>query len=419
VDGTPYARLRPGADLAKLEAAGKVLGLALRARHPLGVDLCAPLAHLLAHPRLPQALESITSTVGDGAAGSLLAVDFSGDGAPPLPRMQGWERLRRRRQGRQRLVAASELLSIGFSREWLRWVSGDEYAYWQRCLAGAQPVGERAQQVRALEAELPDGRAVTLRNVREHMARRALETLVLDVRKETEALWRGLHAVPGVGLPRLDAEVRGSKRLRSRTEEEDREEPLAAGARTRKRQRREAEEASSSRKRRRGSEEGPDADEPAAKRPRGSAGAEGLEPSPLQALLSGDRTIPVGEWQRLTSYDFGSEVSEATIAAGQPVARPGSRAARTLAWFWAYVTGLSAEERADLLEWVTGYRRLPKGGFPPPVRRMTICLVDSADRLPVAHTCSLQLDLPAGYADAETLRSKLSEASAQRRFFMA
>eukprot|EP00418_Pyrodinium_bahamense_P042116 CAMPEP_0179207160 /NCGR_PEP_ID=MMETSP0796-20121207/103297_1 /TAXON_ID=73915 /ORGANISM="Pyrodinium bahamense, Strain pbaha01" /LENGTH=72 /DNA_ID=CAMNT_0020912083 /DNA_START=60 /DNA_END=275 /DNA_ORIENTATION=+ len=52
-----------------------------------------------------------------------------------------------------------------------------------------------------------------------------------------------------------------------------------------------------------------------------------------------------------------------------PEQAPDRKAKQTVDWFWAHVEGLAAEDRAELLEWITGYHRLPAGGFPPPVRQ--------------------------------------------------
>eukprot|EP00435_Cladocopium_sp_Y103_P044249 s2511_g12.t1 len=87
--------------------------------------------------------------------------------------------------------------------------------------------------------------------------------------------------------------------------------------------------------------------------------------------------------------------------------------------FWDYVSSLSVEQRSQLLQWITGYRRIPPGGFPAPVPYMTLYLANvGPDRLPTAHTCGLQLDLPRSYADAAQLGQRLGQASAERQFYL-
>ncbi|CAK0831776.1 unnamed protein product [Prorocentrum cordatum] len=220
VNGRAYARLKKGASVARLEAVGKAVGLALRAGQPLGVDLCAPLAHLLAHRRLPQALESVHAGLGGAAAPG------PPGGAPPSGRRSaGWERLQLRLAARgravRRLKAAAEQVLLGFSREWLIWASPEEHAYWSRCLSEDLPASDRAGLVEAAGAVTVDDAPVTLENLPEHMARRALDELLLDVREETLALWRGLHSIPHVKVPRLAREARSSKRLRQCVEDEE------------------------------------------------------------------------------------------------------------------------------------------------------------------------------------------------------
>jgi len=443
IDGTAYARLSKGADLAKLEAVGKVMGLALRAGQPLGVDLCRPLAHLLAHQRLPEVLARVSAGLGGGAGAS--AAPAGHDEPESSPVWQRLRRLRRRLQSGKKLAASTELLLVGFSREWLRWVSAEEYAWLDRGLEDELPAAERAAMVEAWCLETPAGEPVTLQNLPQHMAARALDELLLGVRAETLALWRGLRSIPRVPLPRLSLEAHACKRERQALEEEKEARAAKRGrpegreapeegeeGRAVKRKRLEGGEASgasaegvtapgtpeegASKKRRlRSSEwdaqelggaEGPaDYSAPsagsAAKRRRLS-----MEHSILQQEIAGDPTISVEQWKQLTRYDLGP----AGLA---------SSAQRTIGWFWAHVGDLGTQERADLLAWITGFRRLPAGGFPTPSKHMTISLVDSSAHLPVAHTCALQLDLPAGYDSPETLRAKLAGAMEQKEFYLA
>ncbi|CAE7843303.1 unnamed protein product, partial [Symbiodinium necroappetens] len=129
--------------------------------------------------------------------------------------------------------------------------------------------------------------------------------------------------------------------------------------------------------------------------------------SPLQEMISGGVDVPVTKWQQFTRY---SPNKVEQLPAGL----------RTMRWFWDYVANLSGEERSALLQWITGYRRIPPGGFPAPVPFMTLHLTDaSPQRLPTAHTCGLQLDLPRNYGTYDELRIRLSDASRCRQFFIA
>ena len=73
-------------------------------------------------------------------------------------------------------------------------------------------------------------------------------------------------------------------------------------------------------------------------------------------------------------------------------------------WFWTVVTELEQSERARLLQFVTGSSHVPLGGFKdfqPKIKCRK--LEGQRDRLPHAHTCFNQLDLPA-YSSLEDMR---------------
>eukprot|EP00434_Breviolum_minutum_P001263 symbB.v1.2.001108.t1/scaffold59.1/size365495/12 len=327
VDGTSYARLKPGGDLQHLEAMGKVLGLALRDQQPLGVDICPPLAHLLTHPTLPKALQQI---LRDNTKEENLGIPVPLETPMDLnPGATGVDELRR----------------LGFSAEWLRY---EEYDFWRQ----AANTSEAAASTAAVPLDAVDYHGPrNAEGLREHMEQKALTALVLDVSTELEHLWRGLRSVPNLSLPSLEREVK--RGLENAEVEVEVERPT---------------------KRRR------------------------LERSILQDLISGGPDVPVTLWQAATRY---SPIEATHAVEGQ----------RTVTWFWDYVASLTVEQRSQLLQWITGYRRIPPGGFPSPVPYMTLHLANvSPDRLPTAHTCGLQLDLPRSYSNAEQLRQRLSQA---------
>jgi E3 ubiquitin-protein ligase HUWE1 len=81
-------------------------------------------------------------------------------------------------------------------------------------------------------------------------------------------------------------------------------------------------------------------------------------------------------------------------------------------WFWQVVCAMDREERALLLQFVTGTSRVPIHGFAQlqgmhgPQRFALQAAPADDDRLPAAHTCFNQLDLPA-YSSRAVLREKL------------
>lgn len=64
----------------------------------------------------------------------------------------------------------------------------------------------------------------------------------------------------------------------------------------------------------------------------------------------------------------------------------GAHSTNTLSWFWNVVQKLTQEERAKLLQFVTGSSILPHGGFEQLTPPFTIAIVPDENRLPSAHT---------------------------------
>ncbi|PRD28874.1 UNVERIFIED_CONTAM: smurf2 [Trichonephila clavipes] len=87
-------------------------------------------------------------------------------------------------------------------------------------------------------------------------------------------------------------------------------------------------------------------------------------------------------------------------------------------WFWKAVESYSEEQRARLLQFVTGSSRVPLQGFKAlqgstgaaGPRLFTIHLIDAnTDNLPKAHTCFNRIDIPP-YESYEKLYEKLTQA---------
>jgi len=83
-------------------------------------------------------------------------------------------------------------------------------------------------------------------------------------------------------------------------------------------------------------------------------------------------------------------------------------------WFWKVLGEFSQEQRAWFLQFATGTSRVPVEGFQGLLgmrgpQRFSIHRAYGADRLPSAHTCFNQLDLPE-YPSEEVLRQKLLQA---------
>ena len=90
-------------------------------------------------------------------------------------------------------------------------------------------------------------------------------------------------------------------------------------------------------------------------------------------------------------------------------------------WFWQVLSEATAEVRLRILTWTTGLARAPLGGFAHMHLAFTLqcdAAPEHADRLPVAHTCGFQLDLPL-YSTKEVLRGKLLQAVEHFDFHIA
>jgi hypothetical protein len=118
----------------------------------------------------------------------------------------------------------------------------------------------------------------------------------------------------------------------------------------------------------------------------------------LELLISGLPDIDVDDWKNNTEYH-----NAYTVASPQ------------IQWFWRCVRAMTLEERAKLIQFVTGTSKVPLEGFAHLQgsngrQRFQIhrdC--GGKHRLPSAHTCFNQLDLPE-YDSYEQLRDALKKA---------
>ncbi|KAI8866999.1 putative ubiquitin ligase tom1p [Ramicandelaber brevisporus] len=115
----------------------------------------------------------------------------------------------------------------------------------------------------------------------------------------------------------------------------------------------------------------------------------------LELLISGLPDIDVDDWRNNTEYHGGYSASSLQIQ-----------------WFWRAVRSFDQEERTKLLQFTTGTSKLPMEGFRAiqgsnGVQKFQIHVdPGNTTRLPTAHTCFNQLDLPR-YDSYEQLRELL------------
>ncbi|KAI8991027.1 hypothetical protein BDF20DRAFT_908845 [Mycotypha africana] len=117
----------------------------------------------------------------------------------------------------------------------------------------------------------------------------------------------------------------------------------------------------------------------------------------LELLISGLPDIDIDEWKNNTEYQ------------GYTASSP------QIQWFWRAVRSFDQEERAKLLQFATGTSKVPLEGFSQlqgsgGVQKFQIHKdFGGENRLPSAHTCFNQIDLPQ-YDSYESLRANLFKA---------
>jgi len=116
----------------------------------------------------------------------------------------------------------------------------------------------------------------------------------------------------------------------------------------------------------------------------------------LELLISGLPDIDIEDLKANTEYHSYTPQSE------------------QVQWFWKVLSEFTQEQRAWFLQFATGTSRVPVEGFKGLVgmrgpQKFSIHRAFGGDRLPSAHTCFNQLDLP-DYPSEEVLREKLVQA---------
>ena len=116
----------------------------------------------------------------------------------------------------------------------------------------------------------------------------------------------------------------------------------------------------------------------------------------LEMLISGLPSIDIDDLHKHTDYVHYTEESD------------------QIKWFWKALGTFSADELAWFLQFVTGSTQVPLEGFKGLAgmngpQRFSIHRIKVEDRLPTAHTCFNQLDLPE-YPSYDVLETKLKQA---------
>lgn len=90
---------------------------------------------------------------------------------------------------------------------------------------------------------------------------------------------------------------------------------------------------------------------------------------------------------------------------------------QVIIWFWKYFDSLNEDKKCEALKFITGSASVPAGGFKDINIRIQK-LNDGEEKLPIAHTCFFQIDLPE-YRTYEELANGCREAFPNMRFGFA
>ena len=125
----------------------------------------------------------------------------------------------------------------------------------------------------------------------------------------------------------------------------------------------------------------------------------------LELVISGLPTIDIKDWKKNTLYENYNE--------NTPIIK----------YFWEIIESYDNNERAEFLQFVTGSSKVPLEGFRAlqgigGINKFLIAKVfdKNFDRLPTAHTCTNQLDLPE-YPNKEILKQRLKFAIKEGKGF--
>jgi hypothetical protein len=136
-------------------------------------------------------------------------------------------------------------------------------------------------------------------------------------------------------------------------------------------------------------------------------------PEELELAISGDANLDPADWRINTGYELPSTAPDAPLSIESELTADD---AAIIERFWRVVTErFNDADRRRLLHFVANITAAPAGGFERLNPCFSIQLCADRSRLPVAHTCFNQLDLPA-YADDDTMEAKLRQAMASEDF---
>merc|ERR1711862_148610 len=113
----------------------------------------------------------------------------------------------------------------------------------------------------------------------------------------------------------------------------------------------------------------------------GTVGLEIFDDKELELLICGLPEIDIEDLKKNTEYQNYSESSPQIV------------------WLWKILNEFTSEQKAWFLQFVTGTAQVPLDGFKSLIgmrgpQKFSVHRAQSVQRLPSAHTCFNQLDLP-------------------------
>lgn len=124
----------------------------------------------------------------------------------------------------------------------------------------------------------------------------------------------------------------------------------------------------------------------------------------LETMIAGITVVDIKDWANNTEYGGGY-----------------GKRHQVIKWWWKYVDSLSNADRAKLLQFCTGTSMVPIEGFAGlqgsnGPQKFQIKRLNEDNRLPSAHTCFNQLDLPR-YKTYDQLKEKVTQAMTETSGF--
>lgn len=117
----------------------------------------------------------------------------------------------------------------------------------------------------------------------------------------------------------------------------------------------------------------------------------------------GLQTLEIPDWKANTKTVLPASVSTEMVQ-------------QLIEWFWQFIEDLDQTGRSEFFFWASSLKRLPSGGWQK--LKMTLQITRDTTRLPVAHTCAFQIDLPV-YNSQEILIERLRIAMGHTKFNLA